>query len=461
LNNTGEQRALVINVARADGFAAPRDKVQASYAEGAKWMHIMSRGQLTITVDMFPRDVVVSIASEMCTADERGINHHGPEAFSNNALEQVRREISTDAYRFISFVLPVYEGQTENCASGWGYVGGSRSMNHAFAYNGETFAPWVGVIAHEWGHNVGLRHANTLFCDENGQPVAFSAKAARAGNTCRKQEYGSPYSVMGTVLTNPEISMGERQLIGWLRAGEQTSVSDATITLHRDGPVSLAWVRNSDGDVFQVELVSARRGDWFYDYRAGVSRRNSSAFTHSGVLVKFVERVTCCSNDAHYVLDMNPQTSWMEDAPLRGQQSWTDPTGSVTITVLSVLGDTATVHIRGQAVLPTEALGIQVLAAPELGVVDVAWQKPASLFPISHYEVRVYEGAEQREIHLVGVTALKTQLQVTAAAWGTDYWVSVRAVTEVGVGAPSAFTPVRWEQPKKPCTGKKAGKRCK
>jgi hypothetical protein len=97
---------------------------------------------------------------------------------------------------------------------------------------------------------------------------------------------------------------------------------------------------------------------------------------------------------------------------------------------------------------------------PDLGVVDVSWQKSASLFPVS-YEVRIFEGAEQREIYIVGVNTMQARMQLPAAAWGTDYWISVRAVSEVGAGSPSALTPVRWEQTKKPCVGKKPGKPCK
>lgn len=470
LNNTGERRALVINVARADGFAAPRDQVLKNYEEAAQWMHHVSRGQLTIKVEMFLRDVVVPLESNICTNfDEYG----------RHALEQVRREIGVDGYRFISFVLPQNLTERESVttpphdclAAGLGEWGKNFTWNFADPGNGQIYAPQVRGIAHEWGHNVGLHHHNMLYCSEGGQDVAFLARAGRTSNPCIHDEYGASYSFMGSG-TGASLTASERQLIGWLRPGEQTTVSDATITLHRDGPVSLAWVRNSEGDIFQLEFVNEllapdgvqsyyQRNNCYTARRTWKCVSAPGTYSHAGVLVKFVQTVTWGVNrQGNYVLDMNPQTAWEQDSPLRAQQSWTDPTGSVTITVINVLGDSATVHIRGQAVLPEAVTTVTSKPLRNLGVVDVSWQKSASLFPVS-YEVRIFEGAEQREIYIAGVNTVQARIQLPVAAWGRDYWISVRAVSEVGAGSPSALTPVRWKQTKKPCVGKKPRKRCK
>lgn len=464
LKNTGERRALVINVARADGFAAPRDQVQGNYEEGARWIHHMSRGQISIKVEMFPRDVVVPFLTDPCFNSEGGFQTYG-----NNALEQVKRELPVNEYRFISFMLPIYENKHSLCAGGYGQVGHIYTWNFAFTRQGKTQAAPITTITHEWGHNVGLWHANMLFCSEGGQSVAFASSAARAAGACIPREYGSMYSKMGGA-HEPSLTAGERQLIGWMSPGEQTTVSDATITLHRDGPVSLAWVRNSEGDIFQLEFVNERPRSphniytWlngFYDWRASVWREFvdlAEPFSHAGVLVKFTNKTGGANNS--FVLDMNPQTSWVEDSPLRAQQSWTDPTGSVTITVINVVGDSASVHIRGQAVLPEAMPTVTLNPLPALGVVDVSWSKSTSLFAVS-YEVRFFVGAEQRELHFVGVNTLQTRVQLTEAQWDTDYWVSVRAVSELGAGSPSALTPVRWGQTNKTCVSKKPAKRCK
>jgi len=438
----GELRALVINVARASGAAASRESVLRDYEGSARWLNEASRGQLNITVEVFPRDVVVPLTTSVCDADL---------AYGENALGQVEAEMSTASYRFISFVLPNESG--ESCKwSGMGEVGGRLTWNIAqpWAYpRRETaicFVEWCRTVIHEWGHNLGLWHHNSLTCTLEGRPVTLAARTLR-DSSCPSQEYGSPFSVMGI---GGRLSNTERRRLGWLPIGRQTTTSDGIITLHRDGPTELAWVRTDEGDIFSLEFVKALQTNRWWD----------SAQSNNGVQVNFFKSLSG-KNGNQFLLDMNPDTPSFVDAMLKGQQAWTDPSGSVTITVLSVTDESATVHVRGVAMLadPVPALTTEVQS--DLGVVDLRWKQPASSFPVTHYEVRVFEGAEQREVYLVGVEKLKTRLQIPAAMWNSDYWVSVRAVTEVGVGGVGEMTKIRWEQPKKPCTGKKAGKKCK
>ncbi len=54
------------------------------------------------------------------------------------------------------------------------------------------------VIAHEYGHNLGVHHASSLDCrDTGGHRVALSVN-----NLCGASEYGDPYDVMGIGMTN-------------------------------------------------------------------------------------------------------------------------------------------------------------------------------------------------------------------------------------------------------------------
>ena len=459
LNNTGEFRALVINVVSEGGLAAPRDRVLKNYEEAARWIHHVSRGQASIKVEMFPRDVLFLNPAIFCDGRRS--------EFTSTVLNQVKQELPVDNYRFISFMLPVKTSSL--CPGGMGELTGILSWNFAFDFgSGITDPAPVKIIAHEWGHNVGLHHHNTLVCSVGGQRVALASKTARAVNTvtdhCWGKEYAGPYSFMGRA-RDASLTASERWQIGWLRPSEQTTVSDATITLHRDGPVTLAWVRNGEGDIFQLEFVNELARDssvpFFWDEHGGDWRwfdELAEPFSHPGVLVKLYNIY-----DKHHgfleVLDMNPQTTWVQDAPLRAQQSWTDSTGSVTITVIDVVGDSATVHIRGQAMLPGAVGAVTATPLPDLGVVDVKWTESESVLPIV-YEVRIFEGTMQREIHLYA-NRLAARVRLAAAVKGTDYWVSVRAVSELGAGSPSAPTPVRWGQSDKPCAGKKPKKHCK
>ena len=445
----GELRALVINVARASGAVASRESVLRDYEGSARWLNEASRGNLNITVDVFPRDVVVPLETSAC-ADYA--------AYGSSALRQVNAEISTDGYRLISFVLPLEsargEKDGEECSwQGLGQVGGRLTWNIAQPWSHprrETaicFLEWCRTVIHEWGHNLGLWHQNSLACTLESRPVTLAARSLRDAS-CTAHEYGSPFSFMG--LGGGRLSNTERRRIGWLPIGRQTTTSDGIITLHRDGPTELAWVRTDEGDIFSLEFVEALQTNGWWD----------STQSHNGVQVNFFKSLSGQDGN-QFLLDMNPDTSSFVDAMLKGQQAWTDPSGSVTITVLSVTDESATVHVRGVAMFADPVPALTTLVQPDLGVVDLRWKQPTSSFPVTHYEVRVYEGAEQREVYLVGIETLKTRLQIPTAVWNSDYWVSVRAVTEVGVGGVGEMTKIRWEQPNQPNSPKNPAKPCK
>ena len=459
---SGNHRALVINLVRADGLVAPRDEVNAQYLKGAAGMHAMSRGMLTISVDLFGRDVAVPYGADICDRYSD---------FTQPVLDEVRREISTVGYRFISFVLPVHTTEaftTGGCRfGGLGQVNGALTWNVAYIDWPES-RPASRVVMHEWGHNLGLWHSNYLQCAVGAQPVALAARADRAAGACQRHEYGGEWSVMGQA-PGPSITAGERRHLGWLRDGEQTSVSEGTVTLGFDGPVSLVWLQNAEGDLFQVEFVKpdpTRR--WVRNYLSDTYIPHESGHG-TGVLVKFVERADYSATD--YVLDTAPQTGVLSDAPLKALQSWTDATSSVTVTVLSITDNSATVHLKGIAVAPSAVQVVNVTPRATIGSVDVAWEAAPSALRVARYEVLIYEGVEQREVQIVTADGLRNALQIPNATRGGDYWVAVRAINELGVAGPaSAVAPVRWDDSKKPgtgtsgskpCTGKRPSKRCK
>ena len=446
---SGNHRALVINLVRADGLVAPRDVVNARYLEGAAGMHAMSRGMLTIGVDLFGRDVAVPYGADICDQTT---------AFTQPVLDEVRQEMSTVGYRFISFVLPVHT--SDRCGfGGLGQVNGTLTWNAAFLDWGPQSQPGAYVVMHEWGHNLGLWHSNYLQCSVGGQPVVLAARADRAAGACKRHEYGGEWSVMGSAF-GPSITAGERRHLGWLRDGEQTSVSEGIVTLGFDGPVSLVWLQNAEGDLFQVEFVKpdpTRR--WVRNYLSDTYIPHESGHG-TGVLVKFVERADYSATD--YVLDTAPQTGVLSDAPLKALQSWTDATSSVTVTVLSITDNSATVHLKGIAVAPAAVQVVNVTPRATIGSVDVAWEAAPSALRVARYEVLIYEGVEQREVQIVTADGLRNALQIPNATRGGDYWVAVRAINELGVAGPaSVVAPVRWDRGGKPCTGKRPSKRCK
>ncbi len=74
--------------------------------------------------------------------------------------------------------------------------------------------PFVGVLTHELGHNLGLEHAYGLICSAGEQRLA-------QGGKCYDDEYGDAWDAMG--ISTQAYSIGIRQRLGW--AGKVASSS--------------------------------------------------------------------------------------------------------------------------------------------------------------------------------------------------------------------------------------------
>ena len=72
----------------------------------------------------------------------------------------------------------------------------------------------TGVMAHEFGHNLGAHHANSYTCTANGARVALST-------SCTSNEYGDPFSVMGTAPRGQTNARGTSSA-GWPRPTRST-----------------------------------------------------------------------------------------------------------------------------------------------------------------------------------------------------------------------------------------------
>lgn len=364
--STGVLKTMVVNLVRTNGVAIPRDIVAARFAEATQMMINMSRGMATPAVDLFPRDVVFAFDGNICDTILSRMS----------ALDaEIGREVDLKPYRLITYVLPRYED--EPCSyGGIAWLSGRHSavVDYGTWYPGRLS---VRTIAHEWGHNLGLEHLRLLRCVENGVPVAF----ASAAGTCTRVEYGGAFSVMGSNYFGA-ITAGERRLLGWLRPGEVIRAHDTTITLGHDGPVSLAWVRNSAGELFQIEFVKAvwngarwcvSTGPGWSEYRCFDS---PEGLTHDGILVKHVERTSPGGWDRHIQLDMRPETYWAHDGAIAVGQSWTDHTGSLTISVLSSDGASATVSVTGASMGPsTHPALLTARVVRSSGTLQASWQK--------------------------------------------------------------------------------------
>ena len=101
-------------------------------------------------------------------------------------------------YRVDSYDRLVYVVPAMDCP--WSGVGAGREV----MLNG-TISSWT--IVHELGHTYGLAHARGQIC--------------RGGRSCRKDEYGDPFSPMGKGFV--DFSAYEKLFLGWIRDVTRTT----------------------------------------------------------------------------------------------------------------------------------------------------------------------------------------------------------------------------------------------
>lgn len=201
----------------------------------------------------------------------------------------------------------------------------------------------AGIYAHEFGHNLGLWHANALLPDD---PTTTTGTGANV-------EYGNPFDVMGNTSTDAKTNYNvwEKHRLGWM-SDAQVSAPTATDTLRiypfdtvnaLDGARKYAIRVRKDPD--SVDVLS-RREYWIgFRQHAGWAANRS---VMNGLEVNWCARgtgsvgnesVRGASNGGSQLLDMAPETSTKTDAPLVIGRTFSDPMAGVQITPLQINAD--------------------------------------------------------------------------------------------------------------------------
>lgn len=156
-----------------------------------------------------------------------------------------------------------------NCSDG----AGTGTQTGSPDAGGSVFLPSLrgkGTYGHEFGHNLGIGHANLLVCSDGSDDAAIGSEPG-ADPDCTSGGYGDSLDIMGTTRTSQykNLSAPLRTVFGWLAPGRAATFSgagvDQTRTLQaRDAEDGLITVQATDpvtGRTYWVELASTTGDD--------------------------------------------------------------------------------------------------------------------------------------------------------------------------------------------------------
>lgn len=239
-------------------------------------------------------------------------------AWKNAASAQLGFDLNA-AYDHVAFVFP----RTRACA----YNARAGSF-----YNGDFT---VQTMAHEVGHSFGLQHASRLDC------VNAQGGHAMLSSSCSVSEYGDQFSVMGS--SKKHFNGWEKARLGWLDNYLVVTGSGrykiAPLAWQPQTSPQLLLVRRLDGSVFALEF---RRPYGFDSW-------NATDWAVNGVLVRIApgmpwEPEQVGTPMKTFLLDANPDWTAF-NAPLAVGQSFTDPLGGFSVTVVSAGAPGAVVDV--------------------------------------------------------------------------------------------------------------------
>jgi hypothetical protein len=440
----GTLRALVVNVGTPTRAPVPRALLSEPYSQAATRIRLMSRGMANVEFDVFGRDVIVPDVANICS-DYQSI--------SSAARDAISSEVTLLSYRSVDYVIPQLEGERCDWA-GRAQLGGNTSWN----FGSTSAAPAVSTIVHEWGHQYSLDHLRAIRCTKDGQDVHLVDRAGRGSGQCATAEYGGAFSIMGPSWANNSVALtfGERSQLGWLREAEERKVHEGVFTLGFDGPLSLLWLRNAEGDLFQVEFVKGFASPSAHGFSNPFTRiwhwfKDTPNYTHPGVMVKYVSNLVSWATypagyyAVGYVIDATPQTILSTDAAFRAGTSFVDPTGSLTVEVLSVADQSAEVRVRGVPFAPDLVQSVEATATDTRGIFDVSFQATVSDPPVTHYEIQVSKNYEFTDPQTFTVSASPGRVIIPNHI---NYWTIYRvaAVNSVGRGEFSVGKLLEWSK---------------
>lgn len=188
-----------------------------------------------------------------------------------------------------------FNGSSYRLSLGW--VGYTDYSGHPPLLSGFDY-----VLAHEMGHELGVMHANAWDCD--GPSLIAS---------CRHQEYGNYFDVMGQGAYSEHFNVFYKDMLGWLRPADKTVVTKTgTYTLaplEATSGVRAVILRSPRFDVGVAPKVA------YLEYRQPIGFDRLLPAQSAGIFINYLTNGTWFSNapwliNANYATDSRHFWEW-------------------------------------------------------------------------------------------------------------------------------------------------------
>ncbi|WP_261840873.1 Ig-like domain-containing protein [Aliamphritea ceti] len=235
--------------------------------------------------------------------------------------------VDLSAYEHIMYMIP----PNSACSTNAGTVG-SNGVSRAWISSPLSLS----IVAHEFGHNLGLSHAHSLNCE-----------SGVLESNCQSSTYGDLLDIMGTNVGH--MNAFNKSLLGWLGYGQ----SPAVTTVTSSGVYDIAPLESNTLESKALKIAAgtdAATGDtvWYYlEYRQPIGfdaehfEDGYQRYPENLANGVIVHRATGAQSNSSYLLDMTPDsiTSFssydFRDAALEVGQTYIDDVSGISITPLS------------------------------------------------------------------------------------------------------------------------------
>jgi hypothetical protein len=328
---TGNQRILVVLVQFSDTLVAPYSVETARrviFQDTNNFFLESSHNKVGLTGDVYGWYTIHNMDSKKC--DPFGIRDAANAAAAAGGA-------NVSSYSHFIYAFP------ENVCGFWG--SGSIGGNPTYTWiNGELS---VKVVAHEFGHNLGLYHSHAWECGSH-----------TTEGECTGLEYGDPFDVMGDTAALAHFNAFQKEQLGWLTPESESYID----TVDTSGTYLLSPYESPGGNAKALKALKSvdpttGKKTWYY-----VERRQAIGFdgwltsygnVQNGVLIHTGSE---SSRNSSYLLDMTPAATvwWLDwnDPALATGQSFTDPNAGLTIRTLWANSTGAAVSVTFGAVEP-------------------------------------------------------------------------------------------------------------